>query len=156
MTPPEEEPEPQNQLSVSESSEAEPVSEPAPGPSVERVASGEDALFSLERKRDKIRKRMNPEGDANLGDYSIIKVGDKSLLRWLRGWLKRLLLLAILAAIAYTAIQGMHYQQQRKLSLEQLWIHSPEEGTDWNATRRAVHQELQRFGRFLKQSLRVN
>jgi chemotaxis signal transduction protein len=154
VTPPEPEPEaPIHGLQVTTGTEEEvPVEE---APAEEARGSGEDAMFSLERKRDDIRKRMNPEGDANLGDYSIIKVGDKGLFRWLRRWLRRLFLVAFLAAIAYIAVMGTQYQQQQKLTLEQFWIHTPDGDTDWDATRKAVQKELGRFGRFLKRSLKV-
>lgn len=157
VNPPEEEPdtEAQNQLTVSEPQETESESVAEPEPTPEREASGEDAMFSLERKRDKIRKRMNPESDANLGDYSIIKVGDKSLLRWLRRWLRRLVWMLLLAAVVFVGVQGVQYQQQRGLGMEQLWVRNPTGETDWPATRQAVEKELVQFGRFLRESLKV-
>jgi hypothetical protein len=153
VNPPEPEVPAQGLQVTPEEEEEAPVAPPTV--EVESAPSGEDATFSLERKRDDIRKRMNPEGDANLGDYSIIKVGDNGLFRWLRRWLRRLFVVAFLASVAYIAVMGTQYQQQHKLTLEQFWIHTPDGETDWGATRKAVQKELVRFGRFLKPSLKV-
>lgn len=142
-----------NQLTVGESTSVDEPSEPAEQDVSPPSGEDTDAMFSLERKRDDIRKRMDPDGDANLGDYSIIKVDDKSLFGRLRRWLRRLILVVLLLALVAAGTTLVAYQGERQLPLDELWVHKADGSTDWAASGKSLSREWGRFLHYLEKQL---
>ncbi|MBD3669780.1 MAG: chemotaxis protein CheW [Gammaproteobacteria bacterium] len=114
-----------------------------------------DALFKLERKREKFRKRLEQRGEANPVDYSIIKVSGKSLLRKLRKWSMRTLLLLLLLSGAAIGYSGYHYIQQNGSPLERVLVKDEAGRLDWSASAGEMVTESQRYWEHVRQRLRT-
>lgn len=105
----------------------------------------DDARFSLEKKSQAYRQRMDAEQDVELTDYQIIKVGDKGLIRRLRRWLRRLFLLFLLLLLTAAAMAGKEYLQLHGNPVDRVVVHNDSAEIDWHRSYAEGRKEAKRF-----------
>lgn len=111
----------------------------------------EDALFSLERKNEALRQRMDSEQEVDLSEYQIIKVGDKGLLKGLRRWLRRLVLISLLMVLAAVSMVGVEYVNLHGNPIDRIVIQAENGEVDWARSYAEGTSELKRFSLYVKE-----
>lgn len=111
----------------------------------------EDALFSLERKSEALRQRMDSEQEVDLSEYQIIKVGDKGLLKGLRRWLRRLVLISLLMVLAAVSMVGVEYVNLHGNPIYRIVIQAENGEVDWARSYAEGTSELKRFSLHVKE-----